>query len=88
MPIASRFARAATRLRPHLVAARRKEGASGLAGLDRSGRRALSALVARSRQRLDARTQLLNSLGYHNVLARGFTLSATPKGACFAAPPR
>jgi exodeoxyribonuclease VII large subunit len=36
--------------------------------------------VARSRERLDARTQLLNSLGYHNVLARGFTLTRDSEG--------
>jgi exodeoxyribonuclease VII large subunit len=37
-------------------------------------------LVARSRQRLDACIQLLNSLGYHNVLARGFTLIRDAEG--------
>jgi exodeoxyribonuclease VII large subunit len=37
-------------------------------------------LVARSRQRLDARIQLLNSLGYHNVLARGFTITRDAEG--------
>jgi exodeoxyribonuclease VII large subunit len=36
--------------------------------------------VARSRQCLDARTGLLNSLGYHNVLARGFTLTRDAEG--------
>jgi exodeoxyribonuclease VII large subunit len=36
--------------------------------------------VARSRERLDARTQLFNSLGYHNVLARGFTLVRDAEG--------
>ena len=68
------LARSAARLRPYLVRNAARGGRDQLTGLDRSGRRALSALVARSRERFHARTQLLNSLGYHNVLARGFTL--------------
>ena len=74
------LARSATRLRPHLLRNAARGGREELTGLDRSGRRALNALVARSRQRLDARTQLLNSLGYHNVLARGFTLTRDAEG--------
>ena len=72
--------RSATRLRPHLVHTTVRGGHDQLAGLDRSGRRALVALVARSRERLDARTQLFSSLGYHNVLARGFTLVRDAEG--------
>jgi exodeoxyribonuclease VII large subunit len=74
------LARSATRLRPHLVGRAAQGGRDRLFRLDRSGRRALSTLVARSRQRLDARTQLFNSLGYHNVLARGFTLVRDAEG--------
>jgi exodeoxyribonuclease VII large subunit len=74
------LARSATRLRPHLARNAARGGRDRLARLDRSGRRALSALVARSRQCLDARTGLLNSLGYHNVLARGFTLTRDAEG--------
>ncbi len=48
------LARAATRLRPHLVRNAARGGRDRLIRLDRSGRRALPALVARSRQRLDA----------------------------------
>jgi exodeoxyribonuclease VII large subunit len=55
-------------------------GRDRLIGLDRSGSRALVALVGRARQRLDARTQLLASLGYHNVLARGFALVRDAEG--------
>jgi len=66
--------RAASRLGPHLLRSASKAGRHRLIALDRSGTRALSGLVARSRQRLDTKTQLLASLGYHNVLARGFTL--------------
>jgi exodeoxyribonuclease VII large subunit len=72
--------RSASRLRPYLVRNAARRGRDRLIGLDRSGTRALMALVGRSRQRLDARTQLLNSLGYHNVLARGFTLVRDAEG--------
>ena len=74
------LARSAARLRPYLVRNAARGGRDQLIGLDRSGRRALSALVARSRGRFHARTQLLNSLGYHNVLARGFTLVRDSEG--------
>ena len=74
------LARSATRLRPHLVGRAAQGKRERLSGFDRSGRRALSSLVARSRQRLDARTGLLNSLGYHNVLARGFTITRDAEG--------
>jgi len=68
------LARSASRLGPHLLRGASTAGRHRLINLDRSGARALSSLVARSRQRLDTNTQLLASLGYHNVLARGFTL--------------
>jgi exodeoxyribonuclease VII large subunit len=74
------LARAATRLRPHLVGRATQQVRTRLGGLDRTGRRALSSVVARSRQRLDARIQLFNSLDYHNVLARGFTLVRDAEG--------
>ena len=74
------LARSATRLRPHLVGRAAQGGRDRLDRLDRSARRALPALVARSRQCLDARIQLLNSLGYHNVLARGFTITRDAEG--------
>ena len=74
------LARSATRLRPHLVGRAAQGGRERLRRLDRSAPRALSALVARSRQCLDARIQLLNSLGYHNVLARGFTITRDAEG--------
>ena len=75
------LARSATRLRPHLV------GRAAQGGRERlrpprplSAAARCPALVARSRQRLDARIQLLNSLGYHNVLARGFTITRDAEG--------
>jgi len=72
--------RSAARLRAHLVRNVALGGRDRLTGLDRSGRRVLAGLVARSRERLDARIQLLNSLDYHNVLARGFTLTRDAEG--------
>jgi exodeoxyribonuclease VII large subunit len=74
------FARSASRLRPHLVKNASHQGRDRLIRLDRSGARALGSLVARSREKLDARIQLLASLGYHNVLARGFTLVRDAQG--------
>jgi exodeoxyribonuclease VII large subunit len=68
------LARAATRLRPHLVRGLARGAREELAGLERGGARALASLVARWRERLDARAALFASLGHHNVLARGFAL--------------
>jgi exodeoxyribonuclease VII large subunit len=36
--------------------------------------------MARARQRLEAQTKLLHTLGYENVLARGFALVRDAKG--------
>lgn len=74
------LARSASRLGPHLLRSASKGGRDRLVNLDRSSARALRGLVARSRQRLDTQTQLLSSLGYHNVLARGFTLVRDAEG--------
>ena len=52
----------------------RPRAASKLIRLDRARGRALHALVDRARRRLDGQAKLLSTLGYHNVLARGFTL--------------
>jgi exodeoxyribonuclease VII large subunit len=74
------LAGSAARLGPHLMRNAARRGRDQLTGLDRSSRRALSALVTRSRERFHACTQLLNSLSYHNVLARGFTLVRDAEG--------
>jgi exodeoxyribonuclease VII large subunit len=66
--------RCASRLRPHLVARAAQTGREQLTRFDRSRLRGFDALVDRSRRRLDAQAKLLSTLGYHNVLARGFTL--------------
>ena len=66
--------RSASRLKAHLVARAAERARGRLTGLDRGRARALGAMVDRSRRRLDAIGKLLGTLGYHNVLARGFTL--------------
>src|SRR5512144_2584274 len=66
--------RAATRLRPHVVARATLQGREHLTRLDRSRERAVTAMLERSRRRLDGQAKLLQTLGYHNVLARGFAL--------------
>jgi exodeoxyribonuclease VII large subunit len=73
--------RSASRLGPHLLRGASTAGRHRRINLNRSGAPALSSQVARARQRLDTNTQLLASLGYHNVLARGFTLVRDAEGA-------
>ncbi len=66
--------RTASRLRPHIVARAALQGRERLGRLDRSRLRSLSALMERSRRRLDGQAKLLSTLSHHNVLARGFAL--------------
>jgi exodeoxyribonuclease VII large subunit len=75
------FERSAFRLRPQSVARAALAGRDRLTRLDRARSRSLGALVARSRAKLDAQGKLLVTLGYHNVLARGFALVRTSDGA-------
>ena len=77
----SRFERGASRLRPHIVARAAAAGRDRLIRLDRSGEHAVAAMLARSRSRIDGQAKLLQSLGYHNVLARGFSLVRDVDGA-------
>jgi len=72
--------RAGSRLRPHLVARAATAGRDELIRLDRARARSLAALMDRSRRRLDGQAKLLSTLGYHNVLARGFTLVRAADG--------
>ena len=73
--------RCASRLRPHLVARATIQGRERLARFDRAQGRSLAALMERSRRRLDGQAKLLSTLGYHNVLARGFTLVRAADGS-------
>ena len=50
------------------------QGRERLARLERSSGSAVTAMLERSRRRLDGQAKLLETLGYHNVLARGFAL--------------
>lgn len=72
--------RTGPRLRPHLVAQAVSRGREQLIRLDRARGRSVSALLDRSRRRLDGQAKLLSTLGYHNVLARGFTLVRAADG--------
>jgi len=73
--------RAGPRLRPHLVARAVTKGREQLIQLDRTKARALHTAFDRARRRLEAQAKLLTTLGYHNVLARGFTLVRAADGS-------
>ncbi len=73
--------RASARLRPHVVARTAQSGRDRLIRLDRSQVRSLATLLARSRAKLDGQAKLLQTLGYHNVLSRGFALVRGEDGA-------
>ena len=70
----------AERLRPHLVRGLARNAREQLSLLARGNARGFAGLVARKRERLDARAALLASLGHHNVLARGFALVRDSQG--------
>ena len=74
------FGRSSSRLRPHLVAGLAVAGRDTLTRLDRARARAFKTTFARAQQRLDGCGKLLASLGYHNVLARGFALVRSADG--------
>jgi exodeoxyribonuclease VII large subunit len=57
------------------------QGRDRLNRLDHAGRRAVAAMLERSRRRLDGQARLLETLGYHSVLARGFALVRDEDGA-------
>ncbi len=54
---------------------------SAYSSSQRARARSLAALLGRSRERLEAQAKLLGSVGYHNVLARGFALVRSPGAA-------
>jgi exodeoxyribonuclease VII large subunit len=73
--------RSATRLRPHMVARAARSGRDRLIGLDRSRARSVEALLGRLGAKLEGQAKLLQTLGYQNVLARGFALVRSADGA-------
>lgn len=73
--------RAGSRLRPQVVARLALSGRDRLIRLDRSQARSVATLLDRSRAKLDGQAKLLGTLGYHNVLARGFALVRGADGA-------
>jgi exodeoxyribonuclease VII large subunit len=66
--------RAGSRLRSHLLTRALASGRETLHRLDRARGKALRESLDRARRRLDNQAKLLTTLGYHNVLARGFAL--------------
>ncbi len=74
------LSRAGSRLRPHLLRNTASARRDQLARLGRSAGQAFVGRIASARYRLDAKGQLLVSVGYHNVLARGFTLVRDQEG--------
>jgi len=76
----ARLMRDASRLRPHLLTRTLRAGRDRLTRLERARRRALEASLGVARNRLDGQAKLLASFGYHNVLARGFTLVRAADG--------
>jgi len=76
----SAFERSAARLRPNVVAQAALTGRDRLIRLDRTRTRGIETLLARSRAKLDAQAKLLSTLGYQNVLARGFALVRSTEG--------
>ena len=73
--------RASGRLRPQIVARAAQAGRDRLIRLDRAQARSVATLLDRSRAKLDGQAKLLQTLGYHNVLARGFALVRGEDGA-------
>ena len=68
------------RLTPNLISRRMTNARERIASLDRIRRRAIEARLGRDRIALDNQGKLLASLGYQNVLARGFTLVRDEEG--------
>jgi exodeoxyribonuclease VII large subunit len=77
----SQMERAGSRLRPHLLVRTARAGRDTLLRLDRAKARAIHAGLDRATRRLDAQAKLLSTLGYHNVLSRGFALVRGADGA-------
>jgi exodeoxyribonuclease VII large subunit len=75
------FARPSGRLQPGLLRYPAERGRDRLRTQGERASRAFSTAVARARQKLLARAQLLNSLGYKNVLERGFAVVRDGNGA-------
>ena len=73
--------RASAGLRPQALARAASSGRDRLIRIDRNASRSVGALLDRSRAKLDAQAKLLFTLGYHNVLARGFALVRGADGA-------
>ena len=77
----NRFERVASRLRPGQIAARIAECRKDLGVLERRGAQALMGRITLGRRRLDGEANMLRTLSYQSVLARGFALVRREDGA-------
>ncbi|SFV35526.1 exodeoxyribonuclease VII large subunit [Hyphomicrobium facile] len=77
---ATRLARVSGRLSPSPILQKHSRCAERLQTLERRAGRALLNRVAVSRRVLDGKAALLNSLGYHSILSRGFALVRNEAG--------
>jgi len=77
---ATRLTRASARLRPGMLVQKTHHARERLSHHGERARRALRHAVVSRRQALDARAQLLSSLGHRSVLARGFALVRDGEG--------
>lgn len=77
---ATRLARVSGRLSPAPILQKHSRCGERLQTLERRAGRALLNRVAVSRRVLDGKAALLNSLGYHSILSRGFALVRNEAG--------
>ncbi len=77
----ARFEGAAARLRPVAILNRTARAKDALAALGARNRRAIEARLGEVRQRLEARSSMLQALSYQGVLKRGFAIIRDGTGA-------
>ena len=70
----NRFERIASRLRPASIVARIAESRKDVGVLERRGSQALQGRITLGRRRLEGGANMLRTLSYQSVLARGFAL--------------
>lgn len=77
----TRFERLASRHQPLVLGHRASRGRAQLEVLENRAVQALRQSIVRRRERLEARSKLLGTLGYEAILARGFALVRDETGA-------
>ena len=81
----NRFERVASRLRPGQIAIRIAQSRKDLGVLEQRGAQALMGRIALGRRRLDGEANMLRTLSYQSVLARGFALVRQEDGVAVRA---